>query len=125
MVYDQCLACSYSDISTFAREMKEKGIKPEMELYHPGMYRVVQNLIMRGLIEPLYDIQFVTGFQTSSFPTPANLLSLVNQLPPQSIFCTIGVGCYQLPMNTLSTMLGGHVRAGLENNVCYSRGRDD
>jgi 3-keto-5-aminohexanoate cleavage enzyme len=123
MLFNECLPCSYDDISTFAKEMKEKGIKPEMELYHPGMYWVVQDLIMQDLIEPPYDIQFVLGFQTGSFPTPANLLSLINELPPQSIFFTIGTSYFQLPMNVASIMLGGHVRVGLEDNVYYSRGR--
>jgi 3-keto-5-aminohexanoate cleavage enzyme len=103
--------------------MKEEGVKPEMELYHPGMYWVVQDLIMEGLIEPPYDIQYVMGFQTSSFPTPANVLSLVNELPPQSLFFVIGVGHYQLPMNVMGILLGGHVRVGMEDNLYYSRGR--
>lgn len=123
MLFEQCLPCSYGDISTFAKEMKDRGIKPEMELYHPGMYWVVQDLMMQGLIEPPYDIQFVLGFQTGSFPTPANLLSLVNELPPQSIFFTIGISYFQLPMNITSMMLGGHVRVGLEDNVYYAKGR--
>lgn len=123
MVYDRCIPNSYADIELYAKTMKEKGIKPEMELYHPGMYWVVQDLIMEGLIDPPYDIQYVMGFQTSSFPTPANLLSLVNELPGQSIFFAIGVGHYQLPMTTMSIMLGGHVRVGMEDNLYYSRGQ--
>ncbi|NPV60741.1 MAG: 3-keto-5-aminohexanoate cleavage protein [Actinobacteria bacterium] len=123
MVYDRCIPNSYADISLYAKTMKEKGIKPEMELYHPGMYWVVQDLIMQGLIDPPYDIQFVMGFQTSSFPTPQNLLSLVNELPPQSIFFAIGVGPFQLPMTVMSVLLGGHVRVGMEDNLYYSRGR--
>jgi 3-keto-5-aminohexanoate cleavage enzyme len=123
MLYEQCIPCSYGDITTFAKEMKERGIKPEMEMYHPGMYWVIQDLMMQGLISPPYDVQFVMGFQTSSFPTPVNLLSLINELPPQSIFFAIGVGYFQLPMNVLSIMLGGHVRVGLEDNVYYARGQ--
>jgi 3-keto-5-aminohexanoate cleavage enzyme len=123
MVYDRCIPNSYGDIELYARTMKEKGIKPEMELYHPGMYWVVQDLIMEGLIDPPYDIQYVMGFQTSSFPTPANLLLLVNELPPQSIFFAIGVGHFQLPMTTMSIMLGGHVRVGMEDNLYYKRGQ--
>ncbi len=123
MVYDRCIPNSYADISLYAKTMKEKGIKPEMELYHPGMYWVVQDLIMQGLIDPPYDIQFVMGFQTSSFPTPKNLLSLIDELPPQSIFFAIGVGPYQLPMTVMSVLLGGHVRVGMEDNLYYSRGR--
>jgi len=123
VLVDRCVPASYEDISNFAREMKAKGVKPEMELYHPGMYWVVQDLIMQGLIDPPYDIQYVMGFQTSSFPTPANLLGLINELPPQSIFFAIGVGHFQLPMNVMAIMLGGHVRVGLEDNVYFARGR--
>jgi 3-keto-5-aminohexanoate cleavage enzyme len=123
LAVDRCVPCSYGDVETFARAMKEKGIKPEMELYHPGMYWVVQDLMMEGLIDPPYDIQYVMGFQTSSFPTPANVLALVNELPPQSLFFVIGVGHYQLPMNVLAIMLGGHVRVGMEDNLYYARGR--
>jgi 3-keto-5-aminohexanoate cleavage enzyme len=107
----------------FAKAMKENGIKPEMELYRHGMYWVIQDLLMQGLIDPPYDIQFVTGFQTSTFPTPANLISLINELPPQSLFFVIGVGHFQLPMNVMPILLGGHVRVGMEDNLYYSRGR--
>ncbi len=123
MVYDRIIPATYSDIELYARTMKEKGIKPEMELYHPGQYWVMQDLMMEGLIEPPYDVQYVMGFQTSSFPTPANLLGLVNELPPESIFFTIGVGPFQLPMTTMSIMLGGHVRVGMEDNLYYRRGQ--
>jgi 3-keto-5-aminohexanoate cleavage enzyme len=123
MVYDRCIPNSYADITLYATTMKEKGIKPEMELYHPGMYWVVNDLLAQGLLDPPYDIQFVMGFQTSSFPTPANLLSLVNELPEQSIFFTIGVGPFQLPMTVMSVLLGGHVRVGMEDNLYYARGQ--
>jgi len=123
LVFDRCLPCSYDDVETFARTMKEKGVKPEMELYHGGQYWVMQDLIMEGLIDPPYDVQYVMGFQTSAFPTPANVLALVNELPPQSLFFVIGVGHYQLSMNVLSIMLGGHVRVGMEDNLYYARGR--
>jgi 3-keto-5-aminohexanoate cleavage enzyme len=94
-----------------------------MELYHPGMYWVVQDLMGQGLIEPPYDIQFVMGFQTSSFPTPANLLALIRELPPQSIYFVIGVGSFQIPMNVMGILMGGHVRVGMEDNVYYGKGR--
>ncbi len=123
MVYDRCIPNSYADMNLYAQTMKEKGIKPEMELYHPGMYWVFNDLVSNGLLDPPYDFQFVMGFQTSSFPTPSNLISLVNELPPQSIWFAIGVGPFQLPMNTMAIMMGGHVRTGMEDNLYYARGR--
>ncbi len=123
MVYDRCIPNSYADMNLYAQTMKEKGVKPEMELYHPGMYWVFNDLLAGGHLDPPYDFQFVMGFQTSSFPTPANLISLVNELPAQSIWFAIGVGPFQLPMNTMAILMGGHVRTGMEDNLYYSRGR--
>ena len=121
-VFDACIPTGYSDVNQYARTMKEKMIKPEIELYHPGQYWVLQDLMMEANIDPPYMIQFVMGFQTSSFPTPANVLALINELPPQSMFSLIGVGPFQLPMNVFSVMMGGHVRVGMEDNLYYKKG---
>jgi 3-keto-5-aminohexanoate cleavage enzyme len=83
---------------------------------------VLQDLIREGNVDPPYMVQYVMGFQTSSFPTPANVVSLVNELPPQSMFALIGVGPFQLPMNVMGIILGGHVRVGMEDNLYYNKG---
>jgi 3-keto-5-aminohexanoate cleavage enzyme len=121
-LFDACIPCSYADVNLYAKTMKEKGIKPEVELYHPGQYWVLQDLMLGGNIDAPYMIQFVMGFQTSSYPTPANVISLVNELPANSMFSLIGVGPFQVPMNVLSVMLGGHVRVGMEDNLYYKKG---
>ncbi|MCG8615867.1 MAG: 3-keto-5-aminohexanoate cleavage protein [Desulfobacterales bacterium] len=120
---DSCTVATYKEISHFAKMMKERGIRPEMELYHPGQYWVVRDLIAQGVIEPPFHIQYVLGYVTSSFPTPANLIGLVNELPPQTDFSVAGLGPYQLPMSTMAIILGGHVRVGMEDNVYYAKGR--
>jgi 3-keto-5-aminohexanoate cleavage enzyme len=102
--------------------MLENDVKAELEVYNPGQLWLVNNLIQKELIRPPYLIQFVMGFQTSSFPTPANVLALINELPPQSMFSLIGVGPFQLPMNVFSVMMGGHVRVGMEDNLYYKKG---
>lgn len=121
-VFDACIPASYADINLYAKTMKEKGIRPEIELYHPGQYWVIQDLMMGGNIDPPYMVQFVMGFQTSSYPTPANVISLVNELPQSSMFSLIGVGPFQVSMNVLSIILGGHVRVGMEDNLYYKKG---
>jgi 3-keto-5-aminohexanoate cleavage enzyme len=63
------------------------------------------------------------GYTTSSYPTPANLLGLVNELPEQAVFAVAGIGPYQLAMTTMGILLGGHVRVGLEDNVYARRGQ--
>jgi 3-keto-5-aminohexanoate cleavage enzyme len=120
---DGCMPVTYGEIATFAQAMKERGIVPEMELYNPGQIWPVHDLIAQSLIQPPYWIQFVMGYQTSVYPTPANLLNLVNELPAGAFFMVAGIGPYQLPMTTMGILLGGHVRVGMEDNVYYRRGQ--
>ena len=44
-------------------------------------------------------------------------------LPAQSLFSLIGTGPFQLPMNMMGVMMGGHVRVGMEDNTHYRRGQ--
>ena len=121
--FDECVPFTYGTIEKLAARMKANGVKPEMETYHSGMFWVGRELINKGLIEPPYLFQFVMGYQTSAFPTPQNLLHLIHELPPESIFFACGIGPHQLPMTTMSIIAGGHVRVGLEDNVYFSKGR--
>ena len=122
MIYDECLPFSYGQIKHFASEMKDRGIKPELETYHPGGGWVIRFLIDEGLIEGPYWIQTVMGYQTSSLATVDNVLQIIRELPDDTVWLTSGIGPHQLPMTTLAIILGGHVRVGLEDNVYYRRG---
>jgi 3-keto-5-aminohexanoate cleavage enzyme len=123
LVYDDCIPFTYGFITRLAETMRERGIKPELETYQPGHFWVSSGLIEEGLLEPPYLFQFVMGYQTSAYPTAASLAHLVGELPQDSVFFVCGVGQFQLPMTTMSILMGGHVRVGLEDNIYYSRGR--
>ena len=120
--YDDCVPFSYKQIGWYAAEMKRRGIKPELETYHPGCIWVIRDLIEQELITKPYWIQTVMGYQTSSFPTVQNVVDLLRDLPEGSIWLCSGIGPFQLPMTTLATLMGGHVRVGLEDNLYYRRG---
>ncbi len=120
---DGCTVATYGEIAAFAKGMKARGIRPEMELYHPGQYWVVQDLIAQGLIDEPYLIQFVMGYVTSSYPTPANLLQLIRELPSGADFAVAGIGPYQPMMSAMAIIMGGHVRVGMEDNVYKKKGR--
>ena len=122
-VYDDCIPFTYGIIERLAERMRDIGTRPEMEIYHQGQFWVVRDLIERELIEPPYVHQFVMGYQTSSFATPQQLWDLIAMLPEGSEYFVCGIGHFQLPMTTLSTLSGGHVRVGLEDNLYHSRGR--
>jgi 3-keto-5-aminohexanoate cleavage enzyme len=103
-------------------EMRERGIKPELEVFNDGhLNEVRQFLDRRNLAAPVY-ATLIFGPGTLTRPRPRNLLNLVSNLPADAQFNTLGFGRHQLPLATLGILLGGHVRVGLEDNVYYERG---
>ena len=103
--------------------MLAKGIKPELEIYQTGQYWVSRGLAKRGLITPPYAHQFVMGVQTGIYPTPWNVLNMLQELPRDSLFTVAATGKFQWPLVTMGIILGGNVRVGLEDNLYERRGR--
>jgi 3-keto-5-aminohexanoate cleavage enzyme len=53
---------------------------------------------------------------------PEVFVALVHALPPDSTFTTCGVGIDQFPAITMSCLMGGHMRVGLEDNIRVPNG---
>jgi 3-keto-5-aminohexanoate cleavage enzyme len=119
---DTLIPITFGETEQFAAAMKQRGIRPELEVYHPGQYWLVDNLIDQQLIDPPHFVQFVMGFQHGIYPTPKNLVAMIDGLPKDSLFEVIGIGWAQLSMNVMGILLGGHIRTGMEDNVYYRRG---
>ena len=103
-------------------EMRERGIKPELELFNDGHINEVYGLLeRRELADPLY-ATLIFGPGTLNRPTPENFLNAISNLPDGAQFNTLGFGRHQLPFATMGVLFGGHVRVGLEDNVYYRRG---
>ncbi len=110
-----------------AEGMRERGIKPEWEVFNPAhILQDVATLIEAGFDEPPYFINMVLnahrGFQGAMPYTPKVLQMMVDLLPKDSIFCVSGIGPAQLPAAMNALLLGGHVRVGLEDNLYYRQG---
>jgi 3-keto-5-aminohexanoate cleavage enzyme len=107
--------------------MLDRDIKPDFELYYGvGSVLEVKYLVEKFPIPKPYWIDFPLGMQRTSQNatpfTPRNLLHLVDQLPPDSIFMTLGVGADETPAVVQSILLGGHARVGFEDNIYFRRG---
>ncbi len=111
-------------IEQYAAAMHKANVKPEMEVYGHSMMVDVENLIKLGLLKKPYYVNFVLGMTHQGALTgdTKNLVSLIPYLPPHSVFNVSGVGPSQLPLTTMSMLLGGHSRVGLEDNVYYTKG---
>lgn len=115
-----------SRIRQLAIMMKERGIKPEWEVF--GLADVVQDvsrMIAEGLDSAPHFVNIVLGvnaFQGALPYTPRLLQTMVDHLPKNSVFNVSAIGPAQLPAAVNSLLLGGHVRVGLEDNLYYSKG---
>ncbi len=113
---------TYSDTEKFAKVMLDNNVKPEMETFADGNWYLIDNLIKKELVKPPYLVCLVLGMQSVTPVTPWHLLNQVTFAPPNTLFNIIGIGIHQVPMTTLATLLGMHIRVGMEDNVYYSRG---
>jgi 3-keto-5-aminohexanoate cleavage enzyme len=112
------------EIEHFLTQMKKFGIKPEMEVYSHSMFRDVENIIKKGLVEKPYYINLVMGmmYQGAVDATPKQLNSLLDFLPEDAVVNVTPVGAAQLPLTTLGMILGTCVRVGMEDNIYYRKG---
>ena len=101
-------------------EMRERGIKPELEVFNNGHLNESVR-ILDDLADPPY-LNLIFGPGTLAPPSPANLQRMVDQLPDGAEFNVIGFGPHQLPLTTQAMILGGHVRVGLEDNSYLRKG---
>lgn len=110
-----------------ATAMRERGIKPEWEVFSPThIVQDVSTLLSEGLDEEPPFINMVLnahrGFQGAMPYSARTFQFMVDQLPQGAIFGVSGIGPSQLPASIQSILLGGHARTGLEDNLYYAQG---
>jgi 3-keto-5-aminohexanoate cleavage enzyme len=110
-------------IESLAARMKERGIKPEVEVLELGMVNTAKVLIKKGLIEPPYYINILLGSLHTAPATLLNLCAFVDCLPRNSVWSACGLGKFQFPINVAAMTMGGHVRVGIEDNLYYDNER--
>jgi 3-keto-5-aminohexanoate cleavage enzyme len=124
---DQVFITTLAEIEIGAKAMFERGIKVEIELFNPVLMDEVYYLINKGLLTKPYWINFVLGMRRSNRAymgySPKLLMQLVDELPPDSMFSSMGIAGDEMSANVQSILLGGHVRVGFEDNIHYKKGQ--
>jgi uncharacterized protein (DUF849 family) len=106
-------------IQALAKEMLERGIRPELEAFDVGMINYAKYLIEKELIYPPYYFNLILGNIACAQANLLNLGLMINELPAGSVWSVGGVGRFQLPMNAAALVAGGGVRVGLEDNIWF------
>jgi 3-keto-5-aminohexanoate cleavage enzyme len=113
---------SPTDIDYWAEEMHRRNIKPDIAIFEVGMIANAVNLTEKGWITPPYLFAFVLGQQGALPATPKNLLFLSESIPAESFWSVAGHGGHDLQTSVLAMSMGGHARAGFEDNPYYRPG---
>jgi uncharacterized protein (DUF849 family) len=118
---------SFDTIIEFLTAMRDLGIKPEHECFDAGHVANLDPLIDMGLLErtPL-QISLVMGVNGGIRPTPRNVGFMADQIPGgaegENQWQTIGISRDQWKLLGASLVLGGNVRAGVEDNLYLPSG---
>lgn len=114
---------SLDAIQELAMLMKEKNIKPELEVFDAGMINFAKYLERHDIISGTKYFNILLGNINTAPATIGDLAHLYNSLPQNSLWAAAGLGVFQLPMNTAAIVAGGHVRVGIEDSIYYDYGK--
>lgn len=110
-------------VSKLAKDMHERNILPELEIFDTSMIAPAIELHEQGLLQaPMY-FNFVMGMKNIQAANIGQLNLLLNMLPANCNWSISGVGRTQLWTTYMGIALGGNVRVGLEDNIYLSKGK--
>ncbi len=118
---DEIFVNSDNTIANFAKILKEKGIKPELEVFDKGMIDTALKVADKKglLVHPLH-FDFVLGVQMSA--TIRDLVFMAGSIPPGSTWTATGLGKNSWNIAAATIVMGGHVRIGFEDSLYMEKG---
>lgn len=125
-VFNTVFENSFDTIIQFLTAMNELGIKPEHECFDSGHVANLDPLLDMGLLEEPLQISLVMGVTGGIRPTPRNVNLMADQIPGgpegRNQWQVIGISRDQWKLLAASLVLGGNVRAGVEDNLYLPNG---
>jgi len=111
------------EIIQLAEIMKDKGIKPELEVFEPGMLSFALHLVKKEILQNPLVVNILLGNKGTSTATNLALSGFLAQMPAQSEWALAGIGRFQQKATALGISLGGNVRVGMEDDPAGSEGK--
>jgi len=110
------------NVAWMARQIREAGVKPELEVFDSGDIHLAHQLLADGLLDDPPLFQVVTGVRYGFNSSPQTLTYVASLLPSTANWAAFGLGRFASAMLAQAWLLGGHVRVGLEDNIYVKRG---
>jgi uncharacterized protein (DUF849 family) len=109
-------------VREMARQMKDLGVKPEVEIFDTGDLVLLNELVKEGIVDDPSMVQLCMGIPYGAPNDPLTMAAMVNNLPSGAVFSAFSIGRFQLAYAAQAVLFGGNVRVGLEDNVYLSKG---
>ncbi len=126
---DDVFRNTFHDLEYIIKLMDENNIKPECEIYDLGMIYNTAYLVQSKLLRKPLQIQFVLGVLGGA-KAELGILQYLKSVADEQFgrdeytWSTIGVGYpHEFYLGTLSIMMGGNIRVGMEDNLKVERNR--
>jgi uncharacterized protein (DUF849 family) len=106
--------------------MQEVNVKPEIEVFDPGMIYNAGYLLKKGFLKTPLHFQFCMGVPGGIRASTKNLVFMkdtMEEVAPGSTWSAFGVGAAAMEILYAAIAMGGHIRVGMEDNVLYKKGQ--
>ena len=124
---DMILSNTFAQIERGMRSLGDLGTRFEFECYDVGHLYNLAHFVDRGLVTPPLFVQCIFGILGGIGADHENLLhmrSIADRLfGSDYLLSVLAAGRHQLPFVTMSAILGGNVRVGLEDSLYAGRGK--
>lgn len=109
------------DIRYWAGRMRNRGVRPELEIFDAGMVHNVALLAQEGCLEPPFVYGLCLGFRGAIPAQPRALAMLISLLPPDAAWGLIHHGMEDLSLLAAAIGLGASfIRVGYEDSAHYA-----
>ncbi|MGU3465889.1 3-keto-5-aminohexanoate cleavage protein [Methylobacterium sp. C33D] len=118
---------SASLVTDLAGQMKQYGVRPEIEIFDLSHLHGAKRLVEAGLIDARPHVQFVLGVQ-NAMPAEEHLLDILlaetRRILPEATWTAAGIGRNQATVMDWALARGADaVRTGLEDNIRVTKDR--
>jgi uncharacterized protein (DUF849 family) len=120
---DYVMTNTPSILAEMARQVKDLGVRPELELFDLGHLSFAKWMYKQGLLADPVLVQLCMGVPWGAPNDMNSLMAFVNNLPNGWTFSAFSIGRDQLPYVAAAAITGGNVRVGLEDNLYLGRGQ--
>jgi uncharacterized protein (DUF849 family) len=96
--------------------MGKVGIKPELEVFEPGMVSRAIYLRNIGLLSDPLVLNILLGNNGTSGMSAQSLTPFLSQLDSSAEWALAGIGRFQRKAIMIAVALGGNVRVGMEDD---------